>query len=159
MGKQPASNNRRKTSAADLGPAAQAPSAASASEAAGDTGGDAQTATKGRRQLGRRSSEETIERAIQVKFAHIPAEVLETKQFDGLHIRERVRADRRALGKGGRLGTKYWETLLAQVDEHVEGLGNLRPAEKDHWAFFTPPTQFQIRIDVVVAFSSAGFCV
>ena len=112
MGKQPAANKRRKTSAADLGPAAQAPSAASASEAAGDTGEGA-TATKGRRQLGRRSSEETIERAIQVKFAHIPAEVLETKQFDGLHIRERVRADRRALGKGGRLGTKYWETLLA----------------------------------------------
>jgi len=129
-----AGDKRRRASAADLGPSAKVAQAAPAAEADEGAGAGPAGGGRGRRQLGRRNSEETIERAIQTKFSHIPSEVLETKRFDGLLIRERIRADRTGLGKGQRLGAKYWDSLLAQVGEHVEGLGSLRPSEKDHRA-------------------------
>lgn len=121
----------RRASASQLGPSKQA---APAVCEVGDDDDEQKTDTKlqGRRQLGRRNSEETIERAIQTKFVHIPSEVLETKRFDGLLIRDRIKADRAALVKGQRLGAKYWDSLLNEVGEHVEGLGALRPEAKDH---------------------------
>ena len=133
LDKPTAGDKRRRASASDLGPApskaAQAASAAPGDESAG---ADAQKPQRGRRQLGRRNSEETIERTIQQKSSHIPSEVLETKRFDGLLIRDRIKADRHGFAKGQRLGAKYWDGLLAQVGEHVEGLGALHPKSEDH---------------------------
>ena len=120
----------RRASASQLGPSKQAASQAVCE--VGDGEEKIELTTKGRRQLGRRSSEETIERAIQTKFVHIPSEVLETKRFDGLLIRDRIKADRAALVKGQRLGAKYWDSLLNEVGDQVEGLGPLRPEAKDH---------------------------
>ena len=77
-------------------------------------------------------TQETTERAIQTKFVHIPSEVLETKRFDGLLVRDRIKADRAALVKGQRLGAKYWDSLPNEVGDQVEGLGSLRPEAKDH---------------------------
>jgi hypothetical protein len=141
-GAQAAGSQKRRASASDLGPSAKGAQAASAAPADEGAGAQAASGCTSRRQLGRRSSEETIERAIQQKFSHIPSEVLETKRFDGLLIRDRIRADRTNLAKGQRLGAKYWDTLLAQVGEHVEGLGTLHPGSKDHRA--TPNSYRQV---------------
>jgi hypothetical protein len=129
-----AGDKKRRASASDLGPSAKGAQAAPAAPADEGAGVGSLAPGRGRRQLGRRNSEETIERAIQQKFSHIPSEVLETKRFDGLLIRDRIRADRTNLDKGQRLGAKYWDSLLAQVGEHVEGLGSLHPSSKDHRA-------------------------
>jgi len=129
-----AGDKRRRASASDLGPSAKGAQAAPPAAEAAEGAGAGPAPARGRRQLGRRNSEETIERAIQQKFSHIPSEVLETKRFDGLLIRDRIRADRSNLDKGQRLGAKYWDSLLAEVGEHVEGLGSLHPSSKDHRA-------------------------
>ena len=65
-------------------------------------------AQKKRRQLGRRDSEETINRAIEKHFGHLPQEIVETFRIDGLLIREVVKRDRAALPPGGCLGASYW---------------------------------------------------
>ncbi len=86
---------------------------------------------KRRRQLGRRDSEETINRAIEKHFGHLPQEIVETFRIDGLLIRDIVKRDRAALPAGGRLGASYWVTLASQISRSTGGLDSLRPADKE----------------------------
>ena len=67
-----------------------------------------------RRQLGRRSSEEQVERSIQEHFGHLPKIATECKHVDGMTLRQRVRQDLHAAEdqKEGRLGATYWRGLV-----------------------------------------------
>ena len=88
-------------------------------------------APKRRRQLGRRDSDEAVNRQMAKHFAHLPTEIVETHKIDGLLIREVVKRDRYALPPGGRLGTQYWVNLASQISSSMGGLETLKPAEKE----------------------------
>lgn len=86
---------------------------------------------KRRRQLGRRDSEEAVNRAMQKHFAHLPQEVVETHRIDGVLVRDIIRRDRNQLPPGGRLGSAYWVQLAGQISRACAGLDCLRPETKD----------------------------
>ena len=72
-------------------------------------------ASKRRRQLQRRDTEEKVERAIQLHFGHVPRMIIETKTIQGMTVRERITHDMRSLKtNGGRLGAKYWTDLVQE---------------------------------------------
>eukprot|EP00969_Alexandrium_andersonii_P311141 13748421-Alexandrium_andersonii.AAC.1 len=59
-------------------------------------------------------SEEQVERCIATHFQGFAKEDIETVPVNGLTLRDRIRADRRALPRGGRLGASYWQQLVAE---------------------------------------------
>jgi len=87
-------------------------------------------APKRRRQLGRRDSEEAVNRQMEKHFSHLPQEIVETFRIDGLLIRDVIRRDRAALPPGGRLGASYWIALAGQISRACGGLDGLVPAAK-----------------------------
>jgi hypothetical protein len=87
-------------------------------------------APKRRRQLGRRDSEEAVNRQIEKHFGHLPQEIVETFRIDGLLIRDVIRRDRAALPQGGRLGASYWIALAGLIGRACGGLEGLRPAKQ-----------------------------
>jgi hypothetical protein len=88
-------------------------------------------AKRPRQQLGRRDSEEQVNRAIKTHFSHIPSEVVETARVDGLLVRDKIRLDRQSLPPGARLGASYWIDLAGKVGRGVQQLDSLMPANKD----------------------------
>ena len=60
-----------------------------------------------RRQLGRRNSEEKVERSVNLHFPHVDKSYIETHRVNNLLVRERVAKDMKA-AKDGRLGNNYW---------------------------------------------------
>jgi hypothetical protein len=88
-----------------------------------------------RRQLGRRDSDEAVERSIERHFAGFSQIDLETQRLNGLTLRERVRADRSKLPPKGRLGSTYWRDLVQEWSSLNAGIGGLRPEVKDRWGF------------------------
>ena len=87
--------------------------------------------TKRRRQLGRRDSEEAVQRAIDRHFGHLPAEVIETHRIDGLLLRDRIKQDRAHLPSGGRLGAHYWIELAGRMNRGMEGVDKLKPKKEE----------------------------
>lgn len=88
-------------------------------------------AKRPRRQLGRRDSEEQVNRAIARHFSHIPSEVVETARVDGLLVRDKIRMDRQGLSAGARLGASYWVDLAGKVGRGVQQLDTLMATNKD----------------------------
>lgn len=72
-------------------------------------------AAKRRRQLGRRQSEEQLERALTQHFAHMSNTDIETTRVEGRTVRERIADDMKS-SKGAaqkkRLGATYWRELV-----------------------------------------------
>ena len=66
-----------------------------------------------RKQLGRRDSEEATERALREKFPSLSKVALETKEVDGVKLRDRVREDRRKLEESKGSKRLTWRQLLA----------------------------------------------
>lgn len=91
-------------------------------------------AGKRRRQLGRRDSDEAVERSIQKHFSGFSQIDLETQKVKGETLRERIRSDRQKLEKGSRLGSTYWRDLVQEWSGINAGIGSLHPEVKDHWA-------------------------
>jgi len=74
---------------------------------------------KRRRQLGRRRTDEQVERNLAQHLSHVPCAVLETARIDGLPVREKIKQDLQELresGSGLRLGATYWRELVAKVE-------------------------------------------
>lgn len=77
-------------------------------------GKEEELVAKKRRQLGRRRSEEQVERAISTHFGHLSKMELETTRIEGYTARERILADIQAAKRDGvakRLGAVYWRQL------------------------------------------------
>ena len=73
-------------------------------------------AKKPRRVLGRRDSEQHVERAIALHFPHASKTAIEVQRVEGLTLRDRLRRDYRNLKKVSptkRLGAKYWREMVA----------------------------------------------
>ena len=87
-----------------------------------------------RRQLGRRDSDETVERSISKHFGGFSKIDLETVKVSGQVLRDRIRTDRHALPTGARLGSTYWRDLVQEWSSINAGIGSLRPTVKDYWA-------------------------
>jgi hypothetical protein len=88
-----------------------------------------------RRQLGRRESDEAVERSIiQTHFSGFSQIDLETQKVKGETLRERIRSDRAQLERGGRLGSTYWRDLVQEWSAVSAGIGSLHPSIKDCWA-------------------------
>ena len=60
-----------------------------------------------RQQLGRRDSDEQVNRAMARHFSHTPSEVVEAARVDGFLARSKIRLDRQGLVPGTRLGASY----------------------------------------------------
>ena len=81
-----------------------------------------------RRRLGRRDSDEKIERGIKCHFGWMSKSMLASKRVDGLLLRERIEMDRQKLvdKKGAqRLGPSYWRDLSVK---YGAGQGRLQCA-------------------------------
>ena len=77
-----------------------------------------------RRRLGRRDSDEKVERGIRCHFGWMSKSLLSSKRVDGLLLRERIEQDRKRLGeKKGcqKLGPSYWRDLSVK---YGSGLGD-----------------------------------
>jgi hypothetical protein len=85
-----------------------------------------------RRQLGRRDSDETVERSITKHFSGFSQIDLETQKVNNQTLRERIREDRQKLERSGRLGSTYWRDLV-QEWSGISSIGSLRPTTKDYW--------------------------
>ena len=78
---------------------------------------------KKRRQLGRRDTEDQVQRCLDTHFKGVARSVLESKFIDGLNLRQRISRDlkaARAHPRTKRLGTCYWRDLRQQYLEHGE---------------------------------------
>ena len=66
-----------------------------------------------RRRLGRRDSEEKVERAIERKFNHLPNDIVNHKMIKGKTLRETLREDyRNKADSKGRLSSKYLQLRM-----------------------------------------------
>ena len=88
-------------------------------------------AKRPRQQLGRRDSDEQVDRAIKNHFSHLPSEVVETARVDGLLARDKIRLDRQGLAPGTRLGASYWVDLAGKVGRGCQQLDACMPTNKD----------------------------
>ena len=88
-------------------------------------------AKRPRQQLGRRDSDEVVDRAIKTHFGHLPSEVVETARVDGLLVRDKIRLDRQSLAPGTRLGASYWVDLAGKVGRGCQQLDACMPTNKD----------------------------
>jgi hypothetical protein len=132
---------KRKAQGSGTGPAKGSSSgkaaASSSQQPAGDEGEhllDLGATGKRRRQLGRRDSDEAVERSIQRHFSGFSLIDLETQKVKGQTLRERIRSDRAKLERGGRLGSTYWRDLVQEWSGMNAGVGALHPSIKDCWA-------------------------
>jgi hypothetical protein len=84
------------------------------------------------RPLRKRSSDETIDRAIDSHFGHLTPYQKSTMQVDGMLIRERVTRDRHDLGKRRkRMGPSYWIALSAEYLAPEDPINALPNASAD----------------------------
>ena len=86
---------------------------------------------KGRR-LGRRLSEDQVERSTHEHFGHISRDVLETKKVRGLVLRDRIRQDKMNTKQHNsrcRLSAHYWKELVREFSQDVETLTRLGPSD------------------------------
>jgi hypothetical protein len=89
----------------------------------------AQEPTKRRRtHLGRRSDEAAVDRIIADKFGNLDLVYRETHKVDGLVLRERILADKRALPEGQRLGATYYAQLAMEWAGGQASFAKLKPA-------------------------------
>eukprot|EP00972_Heterocapsa_arctica_P108636 15997656-Heterocapsa_arctica.AAC.1 len=79
-------------------------------------------AKRARKQLGRRDSDEAVERGIKRHFGHLPIEVVATHKMDGLVLREHIKRDRANLPAGGRLGSSYWVEMAGRMSRGVQSI-------------------------------------
>lgn len=89
---------------------------------------------KKRRQLGRRATDEAIERQISQHFSDVPKSILETRTVDGLTIRARLYQDhqlRKRSGDKGRFGTRYWSDFHKMYNWEGNVLAHLKPSNPD----------------------------
>ncbi|CAE8636039.1 unnamed protein product [Polarella glacialis] len=89
---------------------------------------------KKRRQLGRRASDEQVERSIQQNLGDLPRTVIESKKIGGLLLRERIKRDRhlaKTKTSGGRLGAVYWRGFHQEYGEGLDGVGKLTVDDQD----------------------------
>lgn len=94
----------------------------------------AEPSAKTRRQLGRRATDEAIERQIGQHFGDMPKSILETRTVDGLTIRARLYQDhqlRKQTGDKGRFGTRYWSDFHKLYNWEGNVLGHLKPKNPD----------------------------
>jgi hypothetical protein len=91
--------------------------------------------TTKRRQLGRRKSEEQVERSLEQHFGHISKIVLETTRIDGLLARERILEDMRHNKKKDagkkRLGAGYWRDLVQEYSQGCQHVSELKVKNPD----------------------------
>jgi hypothetical protein len=111
---------------------------------------------KRRRQLGRRDSDEAVERSIQKHFSAFSQIDLETQRVKGQTLRERIRSDRHKLPKGGRLGSTYWRDLVQEWSTVSSGIGDLHPEVKDCWALKSSSEPWVHRFVFVVWFGQSA---
>ena len=88
-----------------------------------------------RRVLGRRDSEQHVERAVAVHFGHFSNTAIDVTRVEGLTLRERLRRDYRNLKKENpnkRLGANYWREVVAMYsakEGNVNDLNVLDPKQ------------------------------
>lgn len=83
---------------------------------------------KARRQLGRRDTDEAVDRSLQAHFGHLPRTSWDALKVNELSLRHRVLKDmRECRGKPSRLGTTYWRRLREEYDVE-NALGHMKPA-------------------------------
>ena len=85
-----------------------------------------------RRQLGRRDSDEKVERQINLHFGWMSKVARSTKRVGGLTLRARIHRDRALLKKNNKgheqkLGPKYWRNLSTLYGAGVGDFTNLLP--------------------------------
>jgi hypothetical protein len=76
--------------------------------------------------LGRRDTDEKIERFVQDKLSHVDKILLETAVIDGKTVREKLRADTKDLAPGGRLGAVYVAQLSGELSASTDPFANLQ---------------------------------
>ena len=80
--------------------------------------------------MGRRSSEEQVERSIHEHFGDIARDILETTKIRGLVLRDRTRKDKVNMKQHNsrcRLSANYWKELVREVSQDVEVVTWLEP--------------------------------
>ena len=87
-------------------------------------------ASKKRRCLGRRDSEEKLDRQVALHFGHMTSQQLNTIRVNGQLVRDRVRSDKSARLSAGasRLGSCYWRNLVTEYSTGLGTFGALRPS-------------------------------
>ena len=83
-----------------------------------------------RRHVGRRSSEEQVERSFHEHFGDIARDILETTKIRGLVLRDRIRQDKVSMKQQNsrcRLGANYWKELVREVSQDVDAVTWLGP--------------------------------
>lgn len=78
-----------------------------------------------------RALDESLERSIMRKFAHLPLEIIETVKVRGKTIRQHVASQRTTLKEKGRIGSTFWTSLVNDVTMAVGALVDVRPQHKD----------------------------
>ena len=76
-------------------------------------------ASKRRRSLGRRDSEEKLNRQIASHFGHLTAQQLNTLKVGGERVRDRIVRDKKEMEADGslRMGSAYWRGLVKEYSD------------------------------------------
>ena len=76
-------------------------------------------ASKRRRTLGRRDSEEKLNRQITSHFGHLSAQQLNTIKVGGERVRDRIIRDKKEMEADGceRMGSAYWRGLVKEFSD------------------------------------------
>ena len=142
-------------------------------------------ASRKRRSLGRRDSEEKLDRQVQLHFQHMTTQQLNTIRVNGQLVRDRVRSDKSARMSAGasRLGSCYWRNLVTEYSTGLGTFGALKPStpnlpvrrslsvglrnlplhlrrlEKPHAALTTEISTLGLRLVFVLCCEFSGHCV
>lgn len=130
MAPKRASGSSRKAAAGSRASAARAPEPGTAAALQAEFDGAGESQQKRRRQLGRRASDEQVERCVQAHFGDLPKSVVETCVVNGQSLRSRIRHDLKNLkdevGRQKRLGVTYWRTLRLEYAGGADGVSTLK---------------------------------
>ena len=92
---------------------------------------NAQHASKKRRALGRRDSDEKLLRQVGRHFAHMTSQQLNTVRVQGLLVHERIAKDKSERMDSGstRMGAAYWRSLVREYSQTSGTFGSLQPRQ------------------------------